>query len=202
MNPKFEVQPKLGVGPIKLGMDRTSAITGMDLKSDSFMKTPMSEHPTDSFYKAGFQIFYEGEMPKVESIELSRGCGFEATISGHNVFDLPVSEALLIIEYATGLKPETEDEGYTYEIPSLGLWLWRQSNELNGEEGLYFSTIGVGKNQHVTNQSARTQRAAPVFEASARKTHHERNLPFNYCCVGWFDGKNLMGSIRGQKEVD
>ncbi|WP_049770353.1 hypothetical protein [Shewanella baltica] len=144
MNPKFEVQPKLGIGPIKLGMDRTLAITGMGLKPDSFMKTPMSEHLTDSFYNAGFQIFYEGEIPKVESIELSRGCGFEATISGYNVLDLPVSEALLIIENATGLKPETEDEGYTYEIPGLGLWLWRQSNEPNDKEGLYFSTIGVG----------------------------------------------------------
>ena len=144
MNPKFEVQPKLGIGPVKLGMDRTSAIASMGLEPDSFMKTPMSEHPTDSFYEAGFQIFYAGEVPKVESIELSRGCGFEATLSGHNVLDLPVSEALVKIENVTGLKPETEDEGYSYEIASLGLWLWRQSNEPNDEEGIYFSTIGIG----------------------------------------------------------
>lgn len=144
MNPKFEVQPKIGVGPIKLGMDRTSAIASMGLEPNSFMKTPMSQHPTDSFYEAGFQLFYEGETPKVESIELSRGCSFEATFSGENILDLPVPEALLKIESATGLKPETEDDGYTYEIPILGMWLWRQSNEANDEDGLYFSTIGVG----------------------------------------------------------
>ena len=145
MNPKFEVQPKIGIGPVKLGMDRTSAIAIMGLEPDSFMKTPMSQNPTDSFYEAGFQIFYEGEVPKVESIELSRGCGFEALLSGQNVLDVPVSEVLLKIEHVTGLKPETEDEGYTYEIPALGLWLWRQSNEPSDEDGLYFSTVGLGK---------------------------------------------------------
>jgi hypothetical protein len=144
MKLKFEVQPKIGIGPVKLGMDRTSAIASLGLEPDSFMKTPMSQHPTDSFYEAGFQIFYEGEVPRVESIELSRGCGFEATLSGENILELQVSEALLKIESATGHKPSTEDEGYTYEVPSLGLWLWRQSNEPNDEEGLYFSTIGVG----------------------------------------------------------
>ena len=113
MNPKFEIEPKIGVGPVKFRMDRTSAIASMGLEPDSFMKTPMSQHPTDAFYEAGFQIFYEGEAPKVESIELSRGCGFEATLFGENVLDLPVSEALVKIENLTGLKPETEDEGYT-----------------------------------------------------------------------------------------
>lgn len=144
MKPKFEVQPKIGIGPVKLGMDRTSAIASMGLEPDSFKKTPMSQHPIDSFYEAGFQIFYEGEAPKVEGIELSRGCGFEATLSGENILELQVSEALLKIESAIGHKPTTDDEGYTYEVPSLGLWLWRQSNEPNDEEGLYFSTIGVG----------------------------------------------------------
>lgn len=142
MKLKFEVQPKVGIGPIKLGMDRTSAIASMGLDSDSFNKTPMSQSPTDSFYRAGFQIFYVGEDPQVDSIELSRGCGFEATLSGENILEIQFYEALLKIESATGHKPVTEDEGYTYEVPSLGLWLWRQSND---EEGLYFSTIGIGK---------------------------------------------------------
>ena len=144
MGLKFEVQPKIGIGPVKLGDDRASAIECMGLKPESFMKTPMSHHPTDSFYEAGFQIFYEGEPPKVEGIELSRGCGFEITLAGKNILDLPVTEALFKIEEITGFKPETEDDGYSYEIPELGLWVWRQSNEKNDEEGLYFSTMGVG----------------------------------------------------------
>ena len=65
-------------------------------------------------------------------------------MAGKNILDLPVTEALFKIEEITGFKPETEDDGYSYEIPELGLWVWRQSNEKNDEEGLYFSTMGVG----------------------------------------------------------
>lgn len=81
MNPKFELEPKIGVGPVKLGATRSSAQESMGLECDSFMKTPLSKHPTDAYYQSGFQIFYEGEEPKVECIELSRGCNFEATLS-------------------------------------------------------------------------------------------------------------------------
>jgi hypothetical protein len=144
MKPKFEVEPKIGIGPIKLGMNRELAIESMGLKPESFMKTPMSQHPTDAYYEYGFQIFYEGKLPKVQSIELSRGCSFDATFSGENILELPVFEALKKVETITGIKPQTLDDGYTYVIPSLGVWLWRESNEENEEEGIYFSTIGVG----------------------------------------------------------
>lgn len=144
MKPRFEVQPKVGVGPVKLGVERSVAIQSMGAEPDSFKKTPMSQHPTDAFFESGFQIFYEGDEPRVESIELSRECGFEATISGVNVLDLPVSEALSKIEEIVGITPVTEDGGYSFEIPQLGLWLWRPSNDLDDEEGRFFSTIGVG----------------------------------------------------------
>ena len=145
MHPKFEVIPKIGVGPVKLGVTRASVIESMGVEPKSFMKSPMSAHPTDSFFDAGFQIFYDGEPPKVESIELSRGCGFEICFSGCKILDFPVQDALIKLESITGYKPETEDHGYSYEIPELGLWVWRQSNEENDDESLYFATIGVGK---------------------------------------------------------
>jgi len=144
MNLKFELKPNIGIGPVKLGSPRSVAIDSMGLAPESFMKTPMSVHPTDSFYDAGFQIFYEGLEPVVESIELSRGCGFDAILSGVNILDLPVNDALLKVEELTGIKPQTEDDGYTYEIDQLGFWLWRPTNETEGEDGLYFSTIGIG----------------------------------------------------------
>lgn len=145
MKLKFEIKPNVGIGPVKLGSTRSVAIDSMGLTAESFMKTPMSAHPTDSFYDAGFQIFYEGSEPVVESVELSRGCGFEAILSGVSVLDLPVNDALLKVEKLTGIKPQTEDDGYTYEIEQLGFWLWRPTNETEDEDGLYFSTIGIGR---------------------------------------------------------
>jgi hypothetical protein len=116
---KFEVEPTIGIGPVKLGADRASVATAMKLKPQSFMKTPMSKHPTDAFYDTGFQVFYEGDEPQVESIELSRECGFEIALSGINVFALPAEEALSEIEKITGVKPQSEDDGYSYEMTNL-----------------------------------------------------------------------------------
>jgi hypothetical protein len=138
---QFEVKPNIGIGPVQLGAERTQAIECMGIEPESFMKTPSSVHPTDAFYSSGFQIFYEGACPIVESIELSRECGFEILISGIKILNIPVPEALERIQKMTGLVPHTEDGGYTFEIPELGLWLWRPVTE--SPEGKYFETIGV-----------------------------------------------------------
>ncbi|WP_444905962.1 hypothetical protein [Microbulbifer sp. SSSA008] len=140
---QFEVKPKIGIGPVKLGMNRSEAIKFMGVEPESFIKTPTSVHATDAFYSSGFQIFYEGSSPKVESIELSRDSGFEILMSGIKVLNLPVPQSLEKIQEITGLVPHSEDDGYTFEIPDLGLWLWRPVTE--SPEGKYFETIGIGK---------------------------------------------------------
>ena len=91
---QFEVKPKIGVGAVQLGANRTQAVECMGIEPESFKKSPASVHPTDAFYSSGFQIFYEGASPIVESIELSRDSGFEILMSGIKVLDLPVPEAL------------------------------------------------------------------------------------------------------------
>lgn len=138
---QFEVKPKIGIGPVKLGANRSEVIDCMGIEPESFMKTPASVHPTDAFYSSGFQIFYEGATPKVESIELSRDSGFEILLSGIKVLSLPVLQSLEKIQKITGLVPHSEDDGYTFEIPELGLWLWRPVTEI--PEGKYFETIGI-----------------------------------------------------------
>ena len=124
-------------------MSRSEAIKSMGQEPNSFKKTPLSQHPTDSYYEAGFQIFYAGDEPLVDEIELSRDCGFTSTIKGTNILDLPVKLALEELELATGTKPVTEDNGYSYEIEELGIWLWRSSNE--NEDESFFQTIGIRK---------------------------------------------------------
>ena len=141
MKQKFELQPLVGVGPVRLGMDRAAAIARMGIEPVSFMKTPACQHPTDAFFEAGFQIFYVGDMPQVDCLELSRGCGFQAVLFGLDVLDRPVEEVLRAIEAVSGIKPGTADGGYTYEISSLGVWLWRPS--IDGDEARYFSTVGI-----------------------------------------------------------
>ncbi|WP_413701978.1 hypothetical protein ACLKMH_10895 [Psychromonas sp. KJ10-10] len=80
MKCKFEIFPTIGINPIKLGESRALISDLMNATPYSFMKTPMSKHPTDAFFDSGFQIFYAGDNPIVDSIELSRGCGFSDII--------------------------------------------------------------------------------------------------------------------------
>ena len=138
---QFEVKPKVGIGPVKLGASRAEAIESMQCEPQSFLKTSISVHPTDAFYSSAFQIFYEGIDPIVESIELSRDDDFDVTMSNIKILELTVPEALKEIKRITGLVPKSEDGGYSYEISDLGLWLWRP--EIDDEEGQYFATIGV-----------------------------------------------------------
>lgn len=144
MKCKFELIPTVGIEPIKLGESRDSIAKLMKSTPDSFMKTPMSKHPTDAFFSSGFQIFYDGDAPVVESIELSRGCDFEVTLYGVPILEILVADVLMKVEEITGIKPITEDGGYCYEIPKLGLWFWRPITENDEEKGMYFSTVGIG----------------------------------------------------------
>ena len=45
----------------------------MGVSPHSFRKTPHSEHENDAFHQSAFQVFYTGESPTVEYIELSGG---------------------------------------------------------------------------------------------------------------------------------
>ena len=126
-----------------MGANRSEVIRCMGIEPESFMKTSSSEHPTDAFFSSGFQIFYGGVPAKVESIELSRESGFEILMSGIKVLSLPVPQSLEKIQEITGLVPNSDDDGYTFEILELGLWLWRP--EIEEPEGKYFETIGISK---------------------------------------------------------
>lgn len=139
---EYEIIPLAGVGPVALGASREAVLSCMCMKPESYKKTPMSEYETDTFYSCGFQIFYAGIKPTVESIELSRGSGFDVMFSGLKILELPVTEVLHKVKEITGIPLQTEDGGYSYEIPKLGLWFWRPV--ISVEEGEYFETIGVG----------------------------------------------------------
>ena len=56
---------------------------------ESFHKDSNDEYETDAFHDSGFQVFYGGEGPVVEYIELSREAGFRVLYRGVDVFQRP-----------------------------------------------------------------------------------------------------------------
>jgi len=143
----YVVTPLVGIGPVRLGMTRETVLKAMPLPSRPFRKRKSSQHETDSFHDAGFQVFYAGEEPQVEFIELSRGTGFRALFRDLDVFAETAEELAEIISRDAPYDSQWREFPYAYIFRSLQLSLWRPvlPNSPSDLEGRFFSTIGIGR---------------------------------------------------------
>jgi hypothetical protein len=143
---KYEVNPLIGVGGVKLGMSRADVRSIMKAYPRTFRKTSTSKHETDAWHNSGLQVFYGGEVPTVEYIELSRDSGIVALYRGIDVFNTEASRLIKKISEDDTYDASDPERGYSYLFPKLEMSLWRpiKPKSLEDEEGKYFSTIGVG----------------------------------------------------------
>ena len=88
---QFDIKPLVGIGPVRLGMSREEVQMVMGVEPNVFRKSQNSRQTTDAFHNNGFQVFYTGEQPTVEYIELSRDCDFTVSIDGIDVFSTPAN---------------------------------------------------------------------------------------------------------------
>jgi hypothetical protein len=113
----------------------------------SFRKTPTSRHETDAFHRNSFQVFYGGDQPVVEYIELSRGSVVGALYRDLDVFATPADEVVAYISRDSAFDQSDPEIPYSYLFRDLQLSLWRPviPESDTDSEGRYFSTIGIGK---------------------------------------------------------
>jgi hypothetical protein len=143
--PDYKVIPLVGVGPVRLGMTREQVRRAMPGPCEPFRKGRDDEHETDAFHDSSFQVFYGGEGPTVEFIELSSDPGVRALYGGLSVFETPADEVVARIGRDTAFDPSDPELGYSYTFPALELSLWRPVLPVEGnDEGREFSTIGIG----------------------------------------------------------
>lgn len=138
----FKVQPHVAVGPVRLGATRAQVIEALGPPITTFKKTATSRHPTDAWFENGFQVFYGGDDPVVEYVELSRDSGFEAMLFEVSVF---AADASSLVAHVTNFAPFDENDpelGSSYVFPSIDVSLWRPIAD--EPEGQYFSTVGTG----------------------------------------------------------
>lgn len=142
----YEVIPHIGVGPVRLGMTREEVRRAMPGPCESFLKGLNARHETDAFHDGGFQVFYGGEGPVAEYIELSRDSGFRAVYRDVDVFETPADSLLAHISGDATSDPEDRESGYAYIFDNLDLSLWRPVLPGSPEDsaGREFSTIGIG----------------------------------------------------------
>lgn len=143
----YTVQPFVGVGPVRLGMSRDEVRSAMPEPSEPFRKGLTSRHETDAFHQNAFQVFYDGEPPTVEYIELSRSSVLRAVYRDLDVFATPADEVVTYISRDSGFDQSDPEIPYSYLFRGLQLSLWRPTIPASDKdtEGRFFSTIGIGK---------------------------------------------------------
>ena len=111
-----------------------------------FAKGPDPAWETDAFHGHAFQVFYSGERPVVDFIELSGGADVRALLGGRAVFDTPAEELIATVSARSPFDAGDPELGYSYVFPELDLAFWRPViPEAPGDpEGRYFSTVGIG----------------------------------------------------------
>ncbi len=140
----YDVTPKIGVGPVRLGMHRDEVRAAMDQEPERFMKAETCRYETDAYHHSAFQVSYEGDEPRVEFIELSREGGFIALYRAMDVFGTSASDLVEFIARDARFDGRDPELGYSFVFPSLDLSLWRPVLPEDSPDGEFFSTIGVG----------------------------------------------------------
>ena len=142
----FEVVPLVGVGPVRLGMTRDEARAAIGVAVTPFAKVPDAVWRTDAFHGAAFQVFYSGDRPIVDFIELSAGSGVEAVLSGLTVFATPADEVIAQVSARSPFDANDRELGFSYVFPQLELAFWRPviPESPDDPDGRCFATVGIG----------------------------------------------------------
>lgn len=143
---EYQVVPKVGIGPVKLGMHRAEVHSLMGTPPVGFRKTETERYETDAYHQNGFQVFYAGDEPRVEYIELSRDSGFVVYYKGIDVFGTKAEDIVNLIAQDAPFDQNDQELGYSYVFPALELCVWRPvvPESEDDPDGRYFSTIGIG----------------------------------------------------------
>lgn len=133
----FEVSPRLGVGPVKLGMTR-------DQVREVLGQSPMARAKTDRYFDNALRVDFDDEG-HAELVELWSSEHFTAMFLGQNVFAVPAVELVKAIACQSPYDPNDPELGYAFTFPGLGISLWREHLPESDQDGAgrYFDTVAV-----------------------------------------------------------
>jgi hypothetical protein len=150
----YELIPRLGTGLVRFGMPRETIRNILGLPTETFRKSVDDRYEADIYHQKGFQIFYAGEEPKVEFIQLSSNSDFEVFYKGVNIFKTKAIELVQFISKEAEFNKNDPNLGYTYTFPTLDLSLWRPiiPPSKKSKEGQFFRTVGIGESGYYSSE--------------------------------------------------
>ena len=136
--PVYEVEPREGVGPVRLGASRDDVRAAVSDPPESFQKGAHELYEVDAFDRLGLHVHYGGDSPAVEFIEAFPVNGVRFALGGVDLFGSPAAEVVagLAGRYAVA----EEEEGCSFVVPELDIALWRES-----PDDETFESAGVGE---------------------------------------------------------
>ena len=123
----YEIKPRRSIGPVRLGMARADVRVAMGGEPErSLRKFEGDRYETDGYHNGAFQIFYDGESPAVNYVELTSIVGdVDAVLRGVHVFQTKASELVAFVSEYARYDEDDPELGFSYIFPSLDISLWR-----------------------------------------------------------------------------
>lgn len=161
----FEVKPGVGVGPIKLGMDRTEVYSALGPPS---YKAGNREKFLDGFY-----ISFD-EQGAAEFLELARGKKYKVVFEGVDLHAVPVEKAVAAVEKRGSYDRHHPELGYSYIFGELQLSLWRghkpePDQPDDDEDGRTFEAVGLARAGYFQPTKAAASATPPKSKAAPSK---------------------------------
>jgi hypothetical protein len=137
----LDIQPTVGVGPIRFGMTRAEV--------RKHLGSPDGDEEDDrEWYLEDLAIDFDVEG-KVAFIEIAESENFRAVLNGECLHELDADSAVAHVERSAPYDANAPEPGYTYVFPLLQLSLWRPvvpdtTQDADDPTGRRFEAVGVG----------------------------------------------------------
>lgn len=141
------LQSALGV---EIGWSREQTIEMLGVPESTLNKTDYYQKELPMF-----SISYDSEI-RIEYIEISnpKKTDVKVLFQGYDVFGIPANELINQIETSTSLRYDRNDPElpYSFIFLEVELSFWRPvlQEYIEDPEGMYFETIGIGKEGYYT----------------------------------------------------
>ena len=137
----LEIQPTVGVGPIKFGMSRAEV--------RKLVGPPDGDGDEErEWYLEDLAIDFDS-TGKAAFTEIAESENYRAVFNGECLHELDAASAVTHVEKSGAFDPNAPEPGCSYIFPSLELSLWRPvvpeaSQDADDPTGRTFETVGVG----------------------------------------------------------
>ncbi len=145
---RFEIQPKVGLGPIRFGMTRA------EVRAE--LGAPESEHDEREWYLEDMAVDFDADG-RVEFIETAESAHFEVVFMDSNMHAIAANAAVVLLQTVAPYDDSAPELGYSYIFPSIQLSLWRPvipdaEQDPEDQNGRRFEAIGIGREGYFDRQ--------------------------------------------------